>query len=146
MVPVDPNDPDGAADQLTAWADDLEHKAGQYRELHDRMASLSVTETSRDGIAVTVDGEGIPTDIRFADSVRGIDPAALSAELMRTLQRAQVRMREQIAATVHETVGDDEAGANIIDRYAERFPDPEEPAPDFGPDADGSPLRPPGGQ
>jgi hypothetical protein len=135
---VDPNDPDGAADQLTAWADDLEHKAEQYRELHDRMSSLSVTETSRGGIAVTVDGEGIPTDIRFADSVRGTEPAALSAELMRTLQRAQVRMRERIAATVHETVGDDEAGANIIDRYAERFPDPEESEPDFGPDEAGA--------
>ncbi|MBF6286418.1 YbaB/EbfC family nucleoid-associated protein [Nocardia cyriacigeorgica] len=128
------DDPAGAADDLDRRAQILERKAQQYQALHSRMAALSVTETSDGGrVTVTVDGNGLPTDIRFSDGIRGIGPAALSAELMACLHRAQARLRREVAATVEEVVGDDEAGARIIGQYAERFADeeaePEPPAP-----------------
>ncbi|MFE3445552.1 YbaB/EbfC family nucleoid-associated protein [Nocardia sp. NPDC059180] len=142
------DDPARAADDLAQWAQNLEKKAQQYQALHGRMAAMSVTETSEGGrVTVTVDGNGLPTDIRFSDGIRGLGPAALSAELMTCLQRAQAKLRRDVTATVQEVVGEDEAGARIIGQYADRFADeqetePEPPAPATppgdlrGPDSD----------
>jgi DNA-binding protein YbaB len=128
------DDPARAADELAQWAQNLEQKAQQYQALHGRMAAISVTETSEGGrVTVTVDGNGLPTDIRFSDGIRGLGPAALSAELMACLRRAQAELRRDVTATVQEMVGEDEAGARIIGQYADRFADeetePEPPAP-----------------
>ncbi|WP_280236490.1 YbaB/EbfC family nucleoid-associated protein [Nocardia cyriacigeorgica] len=123
------DDPAGAAADLARRAQDLERKAEQYQALHGRMAAISVTETSQGGrVTVTVDSDGLPTDIRFSEGIRGLGPAALSAELMTCLHRAQARLRREVTATVRELVGADEAGAHIIGRYADRFAD-EEPEP-----------------
>ncbi|TLG08678.1 YbaB/EbfC family nucleoid-associated protein [Nocardia cyriacigeorgica] len=143
------DDPSRAADDLTQWAQNLERKAQQYQALHGRMAAMTVTETSDGGrVTVTVDGNGLPTDIRFSDGIRGVGPAALSAELMTCLHRAQARLRREVTATVQDVVGEDEAGARIIGQYAERFadddtePEPEAPAAPadprdlIGPDSD----------
>ncbi|NEW42591.1 YbaB/EbfC family nucleoid-associated protein [Nocardia cyriacigeorgica] len=125
------DDPARAADDLNQWAQNLERKAQQYQALHGRMAAMSVTETSEGGrVTVTVDGNGLPTDIRFSDGIRGLGPAALSAELMSCLHRAQATLRRDVTATVQEMVGEDEAGARIIGQYADRFTDEDEPEPE----------------
>lgn len=141
------DDAAGAAGDLDRWAQNLERKAQQYQALHGRMAAMSVTETSPGGrVTVTVDGNGLPTDIRFSDGIRGLGPAALSAELMSCLHQAQAKLRRDVTATVQEVVGEDEAGARIIEQYTQRFADeesePEPPAPSGppgelrGPDSD----------
>ena len=58
-----------------------------------------------------------------------MDPAALSAEIMSCLRRAQSKLRAQVTEMVQDTMGDDAAGAVIVQRFAQQFPDPEPPEP-----------------
>ncbi|NLG55967.1 MAG: YbaB/EbfC family nucleoid-associated protein [Rhodococcus sp.] len=117
-------DPRRAAQQLEDWATGLEAKAQKYQNLHTQMASTSVTHTSREGrVTVTVDGNGVPTDIRLEESSRGVDPSALSTEVMTCLRQAQAMLSQKVTALVQGTVGDDQAGKDIADQYTQRFPD-----------------------
>lgn len=117
-------DPGKTAQDLEKWAAGLEQRSRRFTELHERMNSLRVTETSRDGaVRVAVDGNGIPTELTLTERSEGIDPAQLSAELMSCLHRAQASLRAQVEQATNELVGDDEAGAVIVNQYAERFPE-----------------------
>ncbi|MCP2275766.1 YbaB/EbfC DNA-binding family protein [Nocardia amikacinitolerans] len=119
------SDPNQAADELARWAENLERTAQKYQDLQGRMAALSVTESSADNrISVTVDANGVTTGITLAAGSRGMDPAAVAAELMACTRRAQARLRDQVTDLVHNVVGDDGAGQAIVGQYAERFPDP----------------------
>lgn len=125
------SDPGEAAEALGQLAQNLEQRAHQFEQLHGSMSNMTVTETSPAGrVTVTVDGNGVPTDIRLAESVRGVAPATVSAEIMTCLQRAQAKLRDQVADLVHNTVGDDAAGAQMVNQFRDRFPDPTEPAPE----------------
>ncbi|WP_068057266.1 YbaB/EbfC family nucleoid-associated protein [Nocardia xishanensis] len=116
-------DPSRAAEDIARIAADFERQAKSFEQLRERMATLTVTETSRDGrIGVTVDNNGVPTDIALAAGTRGMDPAVVSAEIMSCLRRAQATLRTQVAQTVNDTVGEDPAGTAIADQYAQRFP------------------------
>lgn len=120
------SDPRKAAQDLEKWAGELEKRSARYTQLHQRMTALAVTETSTDGaVRVTVDGNGLPTELTVTERGRSVDPARLSAELMACLRRAQATLRAQVEEVTRETVGDDGAGANIVAQYAQRFPDPE---------------------
>ncbi|MBU3061644.1 YbaB/EbfC family nucleoid-associated protein [Nocardia sp. NEAU-G5] len=120
------DNPNTAAREMAAWAQDLEGRAERYQDLHGRMAGLSVTETSRDGaITVTIDNTGVPTDLHLAESARGRAPAELATQIMRCLRRAQAILRHEVEAMVMDTVGEDDTGTAVIDQYARRFPDPE---------------------
>jgi hypothetical protein len=109
------------------------------------MSAISATETSADKrVSVSVDANGITTGIYLAASSRGMDPAALAAELMACTRRAQAKLRNQVIDLVHDAVGDDTAGATIIGQYTERFPDvePAAPAPASQPPAYSAPPPP----
>ncbi|NKY34642.1 YbaB/EbfC family nucleoid-associated protein [Nocardia speluncae] len=111
-------DPFAGPAGLARWAEEMQQKAERFQTLQGRMARLSVTEISADkSVQVTIDNNGIPTDIRFGAEIRRKNPAALSAEVMSCLNRARQRLVDQVAATVHETVGDDPIGANILDKF-----------------------------
>lgn len=115
----------GAADELTQHARELEWQATRYQELRARMTEVSVSETSADGrIGVTVDVNGATTAITLAPAVRGMDPAAVAAELMACTRRAQARLRGTVTGLIGEIVGTDTAADTIVEQYAERFPDP----------------------
>ncbi|MEU2254411.1 YbaB/EbfC family nucleoid-associated protein [Nocardia xishanensis] len=119
-------DPSRAAEDIAHMAADFERQAKRFERLQARMSALAATESSSDGrIAVSVDSNGVPTDIVLAASTRGMDPTAVSAEIMSCLRRAQATLRTQVAETVNDTVGEDPAGAAIADQYAQRFPDVE---------------------
>ncbi|MGF6883931.1 hypothetical protein ABIA39_003827 [Nocardia sp. GAS34] len=120
------DNPDAAAQEMTAWAQDLEGRAELYQDLHGRMAGLSVTETSRDdAITVTIDHTGVPTDLYLAEGARGRARAQLATQIMDCLRRAQATLRREVQAMVLDTVGDDDTGTAVMDQYARRFPDPE---------------------
>lgn len=131
------DNPDQAAAGLARWAEDLERKAQRYQALHGKMATLTVTESS-DGnrVSITVDSNGVPTDIRLNDGIRSMSPAALSSELMSVLHRAQAKLRREVTTVVDDMVGDDEVGAQIVTQYTDRFPDDSDTPPDGpGPNA-----------
>lgn len=118
-----PNDPAQAARELEKLAGDLEQRSRRFIDLHQKMNALTATDTSADGaVRVTVDGNGVPTELTITERGRGTDPARLSSELMSCLQRAQSKLRALVEETTRETVGEDEAATPILNQYAERFP------------------------
>ncbi|EIE97136.1 YbaB/EbfC family nucleoid-associated protein [Saccharomonospora glauca] len=124
------SDPMKVAQDLTDWAKDLERKAAQYTELQGRLGSVSVSAQSPDGVArVTVDSNGVPTELTITERGRGLDPSQLSRTLMQTLRQAQAKLREEVTQLTLATVGDDAAGRDIVQNYRERFTEPvqEEP-------------------
>ncbi|WP_185757164.1 YbaB/EbfC family nucleoid-associated protein [Nocardia bhagyanarayanae] len=129
------SDPNQAADEMARWAENLQRTAQKYQDLQGRMEAMAVTESSADNrISVTVDANGVTTGITLAAATRGMDPAAVAAELMACTRRAQARLRDQVTDLVHSVVGDDAAGQAIVGQYAERFPDPAPTAPPAPPE------------
>ena len=98
--------------------------------LADRLAALTASATGDDGVVtVTVTGSGTLTGLRLDDRGQGLDGAALSAEILRTVRRAQAQLAPQVAAAVDETVGaDSEAGRVVLEGIAVRVGEPDEPA------------------
>jgi hypothetical protein len=100
-------DPSQAGRALIGWAEQLQRKAQTCRSLHQQMSQLAVTETSADGmVRVSVDAQGVPTEMTLTDRARGADPARLSAELMTCLRRAQRTLASQVQDLVTASVQD----------------------------------------
>lgn len=119
-------DPDQASQALIGLAEQLQRQAQAYRGLHREMSHLAVTETSADGmVRVSVDSQGVPTELILTDRARGADPARLSAELMTCLRRAHSTLAAQVqdlvtASSVTDSDGD--AAVRIVTSYRDRFP------------------------
>ena len=98
--------------------------------LADRLAALNASATGDDGVVtVTVAGSGIVTGLRLDDRVQGLTGATLSAEILRTMRRAQAALAPQVAAAVDDTVGaDSEAGRVALESITARVAEPDEPA------------------
>ncbi|HEY3689462.1 MAG TPA: YbaB/EbfC family nucleoid-associated protein [Pseudonocardiaceae bacterium] len=118
-------DPGQAGQGLIEWAEQLQRKAQTYRGLQDEMSHLVVTETSADGmVRVSVDAQGVPTELTLTDRARAGDPARLSAELMTCLRRAHSTLAAQVQDLVTVSLPDsDDAAARIVASYRDRFPD-----------------------
>jgi hypothetical protein len=98
--------------------------------LADRLAALSASATGDDGVVtVTVAGSGVVTGLRLDDRASRLTSDTLSAEIMRTIHRAQVSLAEQVATAVADTVGaQTEAGKLVLDALTRRIPAPAEPS------------------
>ena len=98
--------------------------------LADRLAALSASATGDDGVVtVTVAGTGVVTGLRLDERAGRLTGEMLSAEIMRTIQRAQASLAEQVASAVEETVGaHTEAGKVVLDALTRRIPAPAEPS------------------
>src|SRR4051812_19552587 len=92
--------------------------------LAERVAALSASATGDDrAVTVTVSSAGIVTGLRLDDSVRRLSGETLSAEILRTMRRAQAALAEQVVVAVDETVGaDTETGKAVVDSFSQRFP------------------------
>ncbi|MEU0505857.1 YbaB/EbfC family nucleoid-associated protein [Nocardia sp. NPDC005998] len=135
-------DPSRAAEDLAELAQDFERQAKRYEELQGRMTALAVTESSAGGrVSVTVDSNGVPTAITLSTSTRGMAPATVSAEIMSCMRRAQAKLRTDVVELVRDMVGDDPAGAAIVEGFTRRFPESSETgsAEHYAPPADAAP-------
>jgi DNA-binding protein YbaB len=102
-------------------------------DLADRIASLRASATGDDGVVtVTVAGDGVVTGLRLDDRVQRFTGATLSAEILRTMRRAQAALADQVAEAVDEELGAaTEAGKAVLDSFSQRFPAvPDEVPPD----------------
>jgi DNA-binding protein YbaB len=95
-----------------------------------RLAALSASATDDDGVVtVTVAGSGVMTGLQLDERAQRLSGATLSAEIMRTMQRAHASLVDQVTAAVADTVGtDNEAGRTLLDALGPRVPAPAEPA------------------
>jgi YbaB/EbfC DNA-binding family len=117
-------DPGQAGRALIGWVEQLQRTAEAYRGLHDQMSQLAVTEASADGmVKVSVDAQGVPTELILTEWARGVDPARLSAELMTCLRRAHSTLASEVQDLVAAAALDREhsAGAQIVACYRDRF-------------------------
>lgn len=115
-----------AGHALIGRAEQHQRKAEACRGLYDQIFQLAVTETSADDmVRVRVDAQGVPTELTLTDHARGADPARLSAELMTCLRRAQRTLAAQVQDLVTATTldGEDDAAAQIVASYRDRFGD-----------------------
>jgi DNA-binding protein YbaB len=125
-------EPGQAGQALIGWADQLQRKAEAYRGLHHQMSQLAVTEASADGmVRVSVDAQGVPTELTLTERARGVDPARLSAELMTCLRRAHSTLATEVQDLVAAAALDsaDNAAAQVVACYRDRFGDvPQSPS------------------
>ncbi|MDA3643704.1 YbaB/EbfC family nucleoid-associated protein [Saccharopolyspora indica] len=114
-------DPAQADRAVRAWAQGLQEKANRVAAMQQEIGRIRITERSR-SVTVTIDAEGIPVDVRFAD--QRASGAELSAEFMAVLRRAQSRIADAVTETTRTTLGDqDPTTANAVtSNYRQRFP------------------------
>lgn len=130
-------DLDRAIAGFAQMAADAERRAQRFAELQERMTALTATETGAGGrVSVTVDSSGVPTAIDLAPGVREMDSRMLSAEILSCMRRAQGKLGPGVAGLVRDVVGDDPAGAALVDGFNRRFPDPDpDPSSTAAPDS-----------
>jgi hypothetical protein len=119
------------------WAEQVAENARRYQELEDRVAGLSITETSADGaIRVTVSASGQLTALELRETGTPLDLVA--EEIMSCLGRAQARIPDLLGQTVFDTVGTQDPSAHLIvadarkrfcEEVADRAPADEPPDP-----------------
>jgi DNA-binding protein YbaB len=115
---------DSADRWIDEWSAEAAAQAERARALSERVAELTVTATSDDGLVeVTVAGSGLVTDIRLADRVNSWRASAIAAEILAVMRRAQAELAGFVADAVADTVGaDSPAGRAVVDSFARRFP------------------------
>jgi YbaB/EbfC DNA-binding family protein len=98
-----------------------------WEELNDRISRLSIIETSRDGtVQVRVSASGVLTDLVLKERWHQSQPlAAVAAQVMRCLARAQARIPELLQQAMFEAVGPHDPGVHLVLADArKRFPEP----------------------
>ena len=124
MPPEFGTDPAQAEQALRNWADGLRDKAQRFAEVRRQLDDTRITESGR-SVTVTVDAQGVPTDVRFADS--RVSGAELSAEFMAVLRRAQSRITERATEITGSVLGDDSAADAGLEQFRRRFPGQQPP-------------------
>ncbi|NHD18902.1 MULTISPECIES: YbaB/EbfC family nucleoid-associated protein [unclassified Actinopolyspora] len=118
------SEPGQQAEELAEWARGLEEKAQRYGQLREQLGNTSITETSSDqAVRVTVDSNGVPTELTVTNNARRYSPEQITTRLNETMRRAHARLSEEVARLTESVVGDDEAANNILRSYRERFPE-----------------------
>lgn len=112
----------------STWQRKVSDDARRYAELRDRVAGLSVTETSRNGLVkVTVSSSGALTGLEMPGSLAGV-----AADVLECVRRAQARIPALLQDTAAETVGAANAQAALRDGPPDTTPvvnrDPQEVA------------------
>lgn len=121
MADFDLSDPVSSLDKLS---EQLQEKGQRYGQFQARLNEVTVSRASRDGrVRITVDSNGVPTEITLTDRAKGVDPAELTRAINSTLRSAQAELRAEVENLAGEIVGDDEPANNILAQYQARFPD-----------------------
>jgi hypothetical protein len=115
-------DLDEAARLVDDWQAGIEARAAQARELASRLATLTASARSDDGlISVTVGASGGITDLELKDDIRSRPAAETARAILATMRAAQKSLTTAATAVTAETVGaDSETGKAVIASYASR--------------------------
>ncbi|TCO50671.1 YbaB/EbfC family nucleoid-associated protein [Actinocrispum wychmicini] len=124
-------DPGAELSAIESMVADWEHRGAErlarVKEVTDRVAELSATESSADGsVTVTVGANGLPTDIKLAESAKDRPMSELSADIMATLRKAQSRIPRLMADVAGQAgLAGDSVVAHLLTKAEESFPSPE---------------------
>ena len=119
-----------AARVIADWERDAIEKAARFKEMAEQIERVSITESVAGGaVRVTVDHNGLPTDITMTDGVRSMAPEEIAAHVMAAIRKAQSRYPGRLAEILADTVGeDDPAARHILAKAEESFPAPPDEA------------------
>lgn len=117
---------------IERMVDDFERnateRAAKFEQMRQQVEQISITESAASGaVSVTVGNNGIPTDVRMTEAVRGMSPGEIAGAVMSAMRRAQGKYPERLQQITAATVGDDAAGRHIVDTAQDQFPPPPEP-------------------
>jgi hypothetical protein len=106
---------------------DRENRDDQDRAraaLDARLRNLTASATGAgQAIRVTVASSGAMTGLEVDDRALWIGGVELSAEILRTMRRAQSGLPDRVAAAIADTVGaDTQAGRAVLESFTRRFP------------------------
>ena len=118
----DAPDLDAAERRVDDWQAGFELRAAQARELAGRLAQLTVSAHSDDGlVTVTVGGGGALTGLELEEGVRRQPAAETARQILATLAAAQAELTAQATVITGETVGaESETGKAVIASLARR--------------------------
>jgi DNA-binding protein YbaB len=131
------NGAENGLDEAERWVDDwqagIEERAAKARALSQRLAQVTTTARSRDGLVeATVDSSGALVTIHLDEGIRNQPAARTAEEIMAQVHAAQAKLPARIGLVAAETVGPEDPTARaIIASYTDRFQRPD------GNDADG---------
>ncbi|GLZ32415.1 DNA-binding protein [Lentzea sp. NBRC 105346] len=123
-------DPSQVERGIDDWVEGVRQRADRMQQVRDQVDRIQITETSG-AVSVTVDANGVPTDIRFDDAASRVRPSELGPLVMGCLRRAQSRISERVREATAAAVGDDlpETRRMLVDNYRRRFGEAEPEAP-----------------
>ncbi len=113
-----------AAEQLVDnWQARIEERAAAAKELSARLAELTGTARSDDGLVeVTVGSAGTVTGLELDEGIRRQPAAATAQAILATMRNAQAALTEAATAATDETVGaDTPTGRAVIASYTARL-------------------------
>ncbi len=113
----------GAAEQLADdWQARIEERAAAARELSARLAGLTGSARSDDGLVeVTVGPAGTVTALELGEGVRHRPAAATAQAILATMRAARAALTAAVTAATDETVGaDSPTGRAVIAAYTSR--------------------------
>jgi DNA-binding protein YbaB len=117
-------DLEAAERRIDDWQAGFEQRAAQARELAGRLAGLTASASSKDGlVTVTVGAGGALTGLELEEGVRRQPAAETARQILATLAAAQDDLTAQATAATAETVGaDSETGQAVIASLTRRQP------------------------
>lgn len=105
------------------WQRQVVENARRYDDLRARVAQMSITETTTDGmIRVTVSADGRLVDLALHQRYQGVPMGLLSTRIMACVRRAQARIPDLMRQALQETGIDDPAGQLIVADASHKFP------------------------
>jgi DNA-binding protein YbaB len=115
-------DLDAAERRVDDWQAGFEQRAAQARELAGRLAELTASARSEDGlVTVTVGATGDLTGLELDEEIRRQPAAETARQILRTLAAAQADLTALATTVTEETVGaDSETGKAVIASLARR--------------------------
>ncbi|MGP4018117.1 hypothetical protein [Saccharopolyspora sp. 5N708] len=105
MAPDFDGDPEQAERAVQQRPEGLRQKVAQLTAMRQHIDAIRITERGQ-SVAVTVNSEGVPVDVRFDESSRAMTGAELSREFMAVLHRAQSKIGDRVAEATRGTVGE----------------------------------------
>lgn len=119
---LDAGDLDAAERRIDDWQAGFEERAAQARELAARLAELTTTARSEDGLVeVTVGASGAMIGLELAEETRRQPADKTAREILRTLSAAQSAMTEAATEATAETIGaETETGRAVIASFTAR--------------------------
>ncbi|HEY8534317.1 MAG TPA: YbaB/EbfC family nucleoid-associated protein [Micromonospora sp.] len=122
----DDTDFDSALRWVDEWESNIAEQAARAQALSHRIATLTATATSPDGlVTVTVDSAGGLRELRLDEAIRRRPAQDIAAQILSVTQLAMRRLVEQVSHATEETLGrDTPAGRAIIESYEKRLRPP----------------------